>query len=40
MLHTAIPQCPHPASGEGNVTLLNRTFKPKGWQGTQLQIGF
>ena len=30
----------HPASGEGNVTLLHRTFKPKGRQGTQLQIGF
>ena len=30
----------HPASGEGNVTLIDRTFKPKGWQSTQLQIGF
>ena len=30
----------HPASGEGNVTLLHRTFKPKGWQGTELQRGF
>ena len=30
----------HPASGEGNVTSIHWTFKTKGWQGTQLQIGF